>query len=182
MGISRTGITFTIAAIACVLVLSGCTGNESPGDGSSTNAVESSGVDSAGAPGPAASDDSQLSAFEQQLPLRGDFVSQQTETTGSVLIERRADGSTWAVLTGFSTGEASSLRLHLIEGALEQESSGAWVDTAGYSFDIAPLDPEQPNQEIAIPGAHIMPAIKTLTAMNYEGPDYPSFGSVALER
>ncbi|PPF32057.1 hypothetical protein C5D04_13650 [Rathayibacter sp. AY1D2] len=179
MGISRIGITL---AIAGVVVLSGCTANETAGDESSRVAVESSGVDSAGSPGPAASDGPELSAFEQQLPLRGDFVSQQTETTGSVLIERRADGSTWAILTDFSTGDASDLRLQLKEGALEQDSSGAWVDTAGYSFDIGPLDPEQPDQEIAIPGAHIMPALRTLTAMNYEGPDYPSFGSVALER
>ncbi|ROP50196.1 MULTISPECIES: hypothetical protein [unclassified Rathayibacter] len=182
MGISRTGITLSITALAGVLVLSGCTADETAGDESSTVAVESSGVDPAGSPDPDASDDPQLSAFEQQLPLRGDFVSQQTETTGSVLIERRADGSTWATVTGFSTGDASDLRLQLKEGALEQDSSGAWVDTAGYSFDIGPLDPEQPDQEIAIPGAHTMPAIRTVSAMNYEGPDYPSFGSVSLER
>ncbi|KZX19686.1 hypothetical protein [Rathayibacter tanaceti] len=109
-------------------------------------------------------------------------MSQQTETTGSVLIERRSDGSTWATLTGFSTGHSTNLRLQLKEGALEQDDSGAWVDTAGYSFDIAALDPAQPDQEVTIPAAHTMPAINTLTVTDYVSPNFPSFGSVALSR
>jgi hypothetical protein len=177
MGMSGTrfAVTVTVTALAGGLLLSGCTAAE-PTAGPSA-AADGVPATSSVAPPSAASP---LSAFEQQLPLSGDFVSQQTATTGSVRIERRADGSTWAVLTGFSTGDASDLRLSLKEGALDQDASGNWVDTAGYSFDIAALDPDLPDQEIPIPGAATMPEIRTLTAMDYQGPDYPSLGSVAL--
>ncbi|MCM6763130.1 hypothetical protein NB037_11950 [Rathayibacter sp. ZW T2_19] len=183
MGRKKIGI----ASLTAVLLLTGCTSSTPPGDGPSARPAGSTTAEAAGPSGspasdasPLSADASPLSAFEQQLPLRGDFLSQQSATTGSVLIERRADGSTWAVLSGFSTGDASDLRLSLEEGALEQDGSGAWVDTAGYSFEIAPLDPDLPDQEIAIPGARTMPAIATLTVMDYGGPGYPSLGSVAL--
>ncbi|PPF14401.1 hypothetical protein C5C94_07220 [Rathayibacter sp. AY1C3] len=175
MGMSGARITVAVTALAGALLLSGCTGGE-PTTGPSAPADAAPATSSA-AP---SSEESSLSAFEQQLPLSGDFVSQQTGTTGSVRIERRTDGSTWAVLTGFSTGDASDLRLSLKEGALEQDESGDWVDTAGYSFEIAALDPDRPDQEIPIPGAATMPEIRTLTVMDYQGPDYPSLGSVAL--
>ncbi|MBO0985495.1 hypothetical protein [Rathayibacter sp. SD072] len=180
MRMTKTGIACSGAVAAAVLLLSACTSSALPGNAPSTRPAGSTTVDSAGTPGSSASDASPLSAFEQQLPLEGDFLSQQSETTGSVLIERRADGSTWAILSGFSTGDATDPRLHLKEGALEQDSSGDWVDTAGYSFEIAPVDPDLPDQEIPIPGAGTMPEITTLTVMDYGGPDYPSLGSVAL--
>lgn len=180
MGINRIVTTGGVAALAGMLLLSGCTGSEPPGDSAASTAEANAGP--SGSAGSPATDGSVLSAFEQQLPLKGDFVSQWTETTGSVVIERRTDGSAWATLTGFSTGAATDLRLQLKEGALEQDGTGAWVDTAGYSFEIGPVDPARPDQEIAVPGAHLMPAISTLTVMSYESPDYPSFGSVALAK
>jgi hypothetical protein len=63
---------------------------------------------------------------------------------------------------------------------VRQDGTGASVDTAGYSFEIAALDPDRPDQEIPIPGAATMPEIPTLTAMDYRGPAYPALGSVAL--
>lgn len=121
-----------------------------------------------------------LSGFEQQLPLSGTFVSQFAETTGTATIERRSDGSTWVTLAGFSTGEAADLRLYLKEGELVQGADGYWGDTAGYGYEIATISPDAPQQEIPVPGAGTMPVVRTLTVMDYAGPDYPSLGSVSL--
>lgn len=182
MRTDRFATTFGAGMLAgLLLLLSGCSSQPTEEELSSARAAATSAIPVATS-NPDTSDTSGLSAFEQQLPLQGNFVSQLTETTGSVLIERRSDGLTWATLSGFSTGEASDLRLYLKEGALEQDTTGAWGDTAGYSFEIAPIDSTQADQEIAIPGAHTMPAIQTLTVMNYASPDFPSFGSVALSR
>lgn len=162
--------------LAGALVLTGCTAADEGADPAPATAA---GPTASGSTGAAAVDPDGPSAFEQQLPLQGDFVSQYTETVGSVRIERRSDGTTWAVLTGFSTGDVADPRLSLQEGPLEQDASGAWVDTAGMSFDIGGVEPALPDQEIAIPGAHLMPEIATLTVMDYAGADYPSLGSVA---
>lgn len=160
-----------------VLLLTGCTGLGPGADRTPASEVVPSSSRSTEA---AASTAEQLSDFEQQLPMQGAFVSQQAETTGTALIERRSDGSTWVTLKDFETSGASDVRLSLKEGALEQDSSGAWVDTAGYSYEIGQLDPADPEQEIEIPGADLMPTIRTLTVMSYSAPDYPSLGSVAL--
>lgn len=120
-----------------------------------------------------------LSEFEQQLPLTGIFVSQATETRGTARIERRADGSVWVTLEDFRTGDASDLRLYLKTDPLLQDADGHW-GSAEDGYDIASIDPTAPTQEIEVPGAGAMPAIRTLTVRNYIGPDYPAFGSAAL--
>lgn len=137
-------------------------------------------VDSAPvAPAPAAAEAPALSEFERQLPLSGRFVSQAAETSGTVRIERRADGTVWVVLEDFRTADASDLRLYLKTDPLLQDADGHWGASEG-GFEIAPIDPARPTQEIEVPGAWDMPAIRTLTVRNYVAPDYPSFGSAAL--
>jgi hypothetical protein len=120
-----------------------------------------------------------LSEFEQQLPLIGLFVSQATETSGTARIERRVDGSVWVILDDFRTGDASDLRLYLKADPLLQDADGHW-GSAEDGYEIASIDPTAPTQEIEVPGARDMPAIRTLTVRNYVAPDYPAFGSAAL--
>lgn len=175
------GTRWRAAVLAAALVLTGCAASTERDAVSTTDVAPSAGASAASTTEPVAQVP-ELSAFEQQLPLSGVFVSQQVSTTGSVRIERRPDGTTWVTFTGFTTGDVSDLRLYLKEGALEQDNSGAWVDTAGLSYEIGVLDPAGPDFEVQIPGAHTMPEIHTLTVMDYLGPDYPSLGSVALNQ
>ena len=123
---------------------------------------------------------SDLSDFEQQLPLSGEFVSQAAATDGTVEIERRGDGSVWVVFEEFHTGEAGDLRLYLKEDALLQDAAGFWGSSEG-GYEIALIDPGAPSQEIEVPGAWDMPAIQSLTVRDYTPPDYPALGSVALD-
>ncbi|RXZ71850.1 hypothetical protein [Agromyces albus] len=126
-----------------------------------------------------ASEPPALSEFEQQLPLTGSFVSQASATTGTARIERRADGSVWVTLEDFRTGDASDLRLYLKTDPLVQDAAGHW-GSAEDGYEIASIDPSAPIQEIEVPGAWTMPAIRTLTVRNYVAPDFPAFGSAAL--
>ncbi|WP_120339640.1 hypothetical protein [Cryobacterium soli] len=123
---------------------------------------------------------SELSAFEQQLPLSGTFVSQGATTEGTVDIERRSDGSVWVLLDNFHTGDAADLRLYLNEDALVQDADGYWGSAAG-GYEIAVIDPSASTQEIEVPGAWDMSAIQSLTVSDYTPPDFPALGSVALD-
>jgi hypothetical protein len=123
---------------------------------------------------------SELSEFEQQLPLSGEFVSQAAATEGTVDIERRSDGSVWVLLEDFHTGDAADLRLYLKEDALLQDADGYWGSAEG-GYEIAVIDPGATSQEIEVPGAWVMPAIQSLTVMDYTSPDFPALGSVALD-
>nr|RZI34891.1 hypothetical protein BJQ95_02738 [Cryobacterium sp. SO1] len=123
---------------------------------------------------------SDLSKFEQQLPLSGQFVSQATATEGTVDIERRNDGSVWVLLEDFHTGDAADLRLYLKEDALLQDADGFWGSAEG-GYEIAVIDPGASTQEIEVPGAWDMPAIQSLTVMDYTPPDFPALGSVTLD-
>ncbi|HEX6953276.1 MAG TPA: DM13 domain-containing protein [Agromyces sp.] len=131
------------------------------------------------APAPVASAAPALSEFEQQLPLSGRFVSQAAETSGTVRIERRADGTVWVVLEDFRTEDAPDLRVYLKTDPLLQDADGHWVSSEN-GYDIATVDPARPTQEIEVPGAWDMPAIRSLTVRNYVAPDSPAFGSAAL--
>jgi hypothetical protein len=119
------------------------------------------------------------SGFEQQLPLAGTFVSQAATTSGSVRIERGEDGVIRVVLSDFATGDATDLRLYLKADPLVQDADGYWGSSEN-GYEIATIDPEASNQEIAVPGAWTMPAMYTLSVVDYFGPDYPSLGSAAL--
>jgi len=123
---------------------------------------------------------SDLSAFEEQLPLSGTFVSQATATEGSVEIQRREDGSVWIVLENFDTGYAPDLRLYLKEDELLQDADGYWGAAEG-GYELLLADPGAPRQEIEVPGAWDMPEIRTLTVADYTPPDFPALGSVALD-
>jgi hypothetical protein len=123
---------------------------------------------------------SDLSEFEQQLPLSGKFVSQATATEGTVDIERRSDGSVWILLENFHTGDAADLRLYLNEDPLVQDADGYWGSAAG-GYEIAVIDPGASTQEIEVPGAWEMTAIRSLTVSDYTPPDFPALGSVALD-
>ena len=156
--------------IPVALLLGGCT-------------VNSGQVPPPTAVSPTASGDaleSDLSEFEQQLPLNGEFVSQATATEGTVDIERRSDGSVWVLLENFHTGDAADLRLYLNEDALVQDADGYWGSAAG-GYEIALIDPGATTQEIEVPGAWDMPAIQSLTVSDYTPPDFPALGSVALD-
>ena len=122
----------------------------------------------------------ELSEFVQQLPLSGEFVSQAVETTGTVDIQRREDGSVWIVLENFQTGDATDLRLYLKQDALVQDADGHWGSSED-GYEIAAIDPGASTQEIEVPGAWDMPAMYTLTVRDYLPPDYPAFGSAALD-
>jgi hypothetical protein len=173
MGRTRGFQRIGMIAIPVALLLSGCT---APSDGASPPTTAAS--DS-----PTANGDRQtaeLSEFEQQLPLGGEFVSQATATEGTVEIQRRDDGSVWVVLDDFQTGDASDLRLYLKEDALIQDADGHWGAAEGGN-EIAEIDPDEVHQEIEVPGAWTMSTIRSLTVMDYAGPDYPALGSVALD-
>ncbi|MCD2444154.1 hypothetical protein LQ757_17860 [Agromyces sp. SYSU K20354] len=161
-------------AVAVAVAVSGCT--------VATDPVPTSPTTRTNAPIPSASTapvSSAVSEFEQQLPLTGLFVSQATETSGTARIERRADGSVWVILEDFDTGEGSDLRLYLKEDPLLQDAEGHW-GSAEDGYEIASIDPMAPTQEIEVRGASDMPAIRTLTVLNYVAPDFPAFGSAAL--
>ncbi|TFD02947.1 hypothetical protein E3T25_07820 [Cryobacterium sandaracinum] len=121
----------------------------------------------------------ELSEFEQQLPLSGEFVSQAAETTGTVDIQRREGGSVWIVLENFRTGDETDLRLYLKQDALVQDAEGHWGSSED-GYEIASIDPGASTQEIEVPGAWDMPAMYTLTVGAYLPPDYPALGSAAL--
>ncbi|WP_167040520.1 hypothetical protein [Salinibacterium sp. ZJ454] len=123
-----------------------------------------------------------LSEFEQQLPLTGQFVSQWTETVGSVEIARRDDGSVWVTLTDFRTGAAPDLRLYLNEGALIKNADDAWTTDVGVSYQLAGGVSESAIvQEFEVPGSHTMNQIHSVTVMYYSGSDgFPAFGSAPL--
>ncbi|WP_306232053.1 hypothetical protein [Agrococcus beijingensis] len=161
-------------ALPLALVLAGCTAAVDPPPSPEPSASSSTGTSAPEVAVP------QGSAFQQQLPLSGTFLSQAAETSGSARIERRDDGSVWVVLEDFRTGAASDLRLYLKPARLVQDADGHW-GAGGGQWEIASLDPAATTHEIEVPGAHDMPAIHTLTVMDYALPDFPSFGSVALE-
>jgi hypothetical protein len=168
-GLRRIGVI----AIPVALLLSGCTSTEV--------AVTPPTALVSGSPASVETDEaSNLSEFEKQLPLSGEFVSQAAATEGSVGIERRDDGSVWVVLEDFSTGDASDLRLYLKEEALVQDADGYWGSAEG-GYEIAVIDPDSATQEIEVPGAWDMPAISSLTVMDYAGPGFPALGSAALD-
>jgi hypothetical protein len=48
-------------------------------------------------------------------------------------------------------------------------------------YEIAVIDPDASSQEIEVPGAWDMPAISSLTVMDYAGPGFPALGSAALD-
>lgn len=162
-----------VVGLPVALVLSGCTSTAdavSPPPATASDSATDSADDQA----------SDLSAFEQQLPLSGEFVSQATATEGTVDIERRSDGSVWVLLDDFHTGDASDLRLYLKEDALVQDADGYWGSAEG-GYEIAVIDPDAATQEIEVPGAWDMPEIRSLTVMDYTPPDFPALGSVALD-
>jgi hypothetical protein len=171
-GLRRIGII----VIPVALLLSGCTATAeavTPPSAASPDSADASDSSSAGQA-------SELSEFEKQLPLSGKFVSQATATDGTVEIERRSDGSVWILLENFSTGDAADLRLYLKEDALVQNGNRYWDSAAG-GYEIAVIDPDATTQAIEVPGAWDMPAISSLTVMDYAGPDFLALGSAALD-
>ena len=125
-------------------------------------------------------DSAGMSGFERQLPLSEHFVSQGTETVGSVEIARRSDGTVWATLTDFSTGASPNLKLYLNEGELVKNADGAWTTDGGESQDIAPVSAPASKQEIEIRGSQRMDEIHSVTIVDYTGPDFLHFGSAPL--
>jgi hypothetical protein len=171
-GMGRKRVSRWVSAIGLpiAVLLSGCTVATVP---SPTPAASTS---------PSASEDarsSELSEFEKQLPLSGEFVSQSADTGGTVQIERRTDGSVWIIIDNFHTGAASDARLYLKEDPLLQDADGYWGSSEG-GFEMAPFDLNTPNLEIEVPGAWTMPTILSLTIADYSSPDFPALGSVAL--
>jgi len=156
-----------------LLLLGGCTSTSA-----AVSPPPATATDSAAEPADVPASD--LSEFEQQLPLSGEFVSQATATEGTVDIERRSDGSVWVLLENFHTGDATDLRLYLKEDALIQDADGYWGSSEG-GYEIAVIDPGATTQEIEVPGAWDMAAIQSLTVMDYTPPDFPALGSVALD-
>lgn len=183
---TRTGtIGRTIAiAFTLTLMLSGCVAAPDPvpspvptptSDPTPPESVAP--ASDAPAPEPSAAP---ISEFEQQLPLSGRLVSQAAETSGTVRIERRADGTVWVIFEDFRTEDASGLRLYLNTEPLFQDADGYW-GTSETGYDIATIDPARSTQEIEVRGAGTMPTIRSLTVRNYVAPDYPAFGSAALD-
>ena len=84
------------------------------------------------------------------------------------------------ILDDFRTGDASDLRLYLKADPLIQDADGYW-GSAEDGYEIASIDATAPTQEIEVRGAWDMPAVRTLTVMNYVAPDFPAFGSAALD-
>ena len=125
-------------------------------------------------------DPPQMSAFEQQLPLTGQFVTQSTETVGSVEIARDSEGTIKATFTDFSTGTSPNLRLYLNEGGLVTNADGAWTTDAGLSYEIAPVMASASPQEVEIPGSNFMNEIHSVTVVDYTSPDFLHFGSAPL--
>ncbi len=119
------------------------------------------------------------SEFEQQLPLAGQFVTQGTETAGSVRIERRDDGAVWATLTDFRTGAAPDLRLYLNEGSLVKNPENAWTTEAGLAYEIASVSNSISTQEFEVRGSRMMTEIHSVTIADYS--TSVSFGSAALQ-
>ena len=159
--------------IPVAVLLSGCAFASTP--------VSSPPTPASSAPIPSkTAETSELSEFEQQLPLSGEFVSQAADTTGTVDIQRREDGSVWVVLENFQTGDATDLRLYLKQDPLLQDADGHWGSSED-GYEIASIDPGASTQKIEVPGAWDMPAIYTLTVRDYLPPDYPAFGSAALD-
>jgi hypothetical protein len=165
-----------VVGVPVALMLSGCTATAEAVTPPSAASPDSSAASGASAAGQA----SELSAFEKQLPLSGEFVSRATATDGTVEIERRSDGSVWILLENFSTGDAADLRLYLKEDAPVQNGNRYWDSAAG-GYEIAVIDPDATTQAIEVPGAWEMPAISSLTVMDYAGPDFPALGSAALD-
>ena len=159
--------------IPIAMLLSGCTAASAELT-SPQAATDGSPTSSSDAPA------SDLSEFEQQLPLSGTFVSQAAATEGSVEIQRREDGSVWIVLENFDTGDAADLRLYLKEDELLQDADGYWGAAEG-GYELLLADPGASRQEIEVPGAWDMPEILTLTVADYTPPDFPALGSVALD-
>ncbi|KFF58623.1 hypothetical protein JF66_17240 [Cryobacterium sp. MLB-32] len=120
------------------------------------------------------------SAFEDQLPLTGQFVAQWADTAGSVEITRHRDGTVWATLADFSTGASPNLRLYLNEGKLVKNGDGAWATDSGTNYEIAPVQASGSSQEIQIPGSQYMTEIRSVTILDYTSPDFMNFGSAPL--
>lgn len=180
---SSSGRFLVLALVAaCALTAAGCTPNDvQPEPAPSSHAVTASETPEASHwPTSVGTEPDIASAFEQQLPLTGDFVSQAADTRGSVRIELRDDGSTWIAFTNFQTESGSDLRLYLSDGPLIQNEDGHWIaGPSSFRFEVTRIDGTISDQEVEVPGAWDMPEIQTLTIMNYAG-DFPSFGSVAL--
>jgi len=166
-----------VLAVLTAVFLSGCASAPDQGldartpDATATPAPSGAGTD------PAAG----LTEFEQQLPLTGTFVSQSTETVGTVEIARRDDGTVWVTLTDFSTGSAPDLRLYLNEGDLLKSSDDMWTTDVGLNYEMDEAVASAGTQEFKLEGATSMTPIHSVSVMDYSAPDFTTHGSAALE-
>jgi hypothetical protein len=132
-------------------------------------------------PSAATPDEGGLSEFEQQLPLSGTFVSQWTETVGTVDIAQREDGTVWVTLTDFSTGAAPDLRLYLNEGVLLKNSDDTWTTDGGLNYEMDEAVASVGTQEFEVEGADHLAPIHSVTVSDYSPPDFHNHGSAPLD-
>jgi hypothetical protein len=162
----------TIGASLVALIVSGC---------ASAPASSIQDTTSTSTHGPSQAATPALSAFHQQLPLTGHFVSQWTETVGAVEIAQRADGSVWMTLTDFRTGPSPDLRIYLNDGALIKNSDGHWtVDGSSRYVVSGAVTNSEGIQEFEVRGSDLLPRIHSVTVMDYSAPDFLHFGSAGL--
>jgi hypothetical protein len=119
--------------------------------------------------------------FVQQLPLAGTFVTQWTETVGTVDIAQRDDGTVWVTLTGFSTGSAPDLRLYLNEGELLKNGDDNWTIEEGLTYEMDERVVAVGTQEFEVAGAKDMASIHSVSVLDYSATDFNAHGSAALE-
>jgi hypothetical protein len=178
---TRSSSPIVLAGLLAAL-LGGCTGAPDQGLDAPIPDATIPDVTATPAPSGAAPDpEAGSTEFAQQLPLSGTFVSQWTETVGTVDIVRRADGTVWLTLTDFSTGTSPDLRLYLNEGAVLKNSDGMWTTDVGLNYEMDETVASDGTQEFEVTGAKYLTPIHSVSVMDYSAPDFNTYGSAPLE-
>ncbi|MEP6481286.1 MAG: DM13 domain-containing protein [Rhodoglobus sp.] len=152
-----------IGAVTLVAILCGCTSGAP--DLAARTATPSPSAGAVGA---------------EHVSLSGSFVSQAATTTGTVSILETSDKEFAIVLTDFSTGPSTDLRINLSHGALVADADGIYSVEGDARFELpGTIVPTDPDQLFVFPlGAWPEGDVESFTVYDYA--NRVAFGSAAL--